>query len=166
MFNTTQMQLITMALSVVSVALSFWFGRISATADMKKRLKEQRYFEFYVPFFTYLIRHNYEKLTYYQIISTSKNSSEILTMLFDNIGYLDKETCSKLSHFYQLHLKALSFVSGNLEYEADVVELNELFDELVNLSTTEASKVAKVLKLDQTPLELFATTPSTKDRYK
>ncbi|MGX7051423.1 hypothetical protein [Leuconostoc palmae] len=164
--TTILLQLVTTGVSLIGIALSFWFGRLSATADMKKRLKEQRYFKFYMPFFTYLIRHNYGSSNYYQIISSSGKSSELLTMLFDNIGYLDKKTCSKLSHFYQLHLKALSFGSGDFRYEADVLELNDLFDELVNLSTIESSKLAESLKLDQTPLELFSTNSTTKSHCK
>ena len=138
--------LITGAISLVSIMISFGLGRWSKTDDFKKEILKERYYNFYVPFFTALVRHRYPSRKYSQIVSI--DNFELLNLISDNLQYLDVESAELFKDLYFCQLRLVEFSTGNYPDNEKYFELiDEAFDQFFSFTEREAEYIAQELKL-------------------
>lgn len=140
--------------SLVSIFISFALGRWSKTADYKKEIFKERYYNFYIPFFTALVRHRYPSNSYDQIVPI--DNFKILNLISDNLQYLDVESAELFKDIYFYQLRITEFSTGKYpENEKYFKLINETFDEFFLLIQKESIDIAKELKLKQVTKQLL-----------
>ena len=137
---------LSIAVSLVAIFISFGLGQWSKTTDYKKEKLEERYYNFYIPFFTALVRQRYPTQSYSQIVLI--DNFKILNLISENLQYLDVESAELFKTLYFCQLRLVEYSTGKYpENEKYFAQLDETFDRIVYLSEKQSSYIAGKLKL-------------------
>lgn len=132
--------------STVAIFISYFLGQLSKTTDFKKNKLEERYYNFYIPFFTMLVRNRYPERPYSQIIPF--DDFKILNHISNNLQYLDVESAGLFKNLYFYQLRIIEFSTGKYpdnERYLDLIDRD--FNRIVELSYRESEYIAKKLRL-------------------
>ncbi len=140
--------------SLISIFISFALGRWSKTSDFKKEILKDRYYNFYIPFFTALLRSRYPVRSYSQIVPV--DNFEILNLISNNLQYLDVESAELFKDIYFYQLRLVEFSTGKYpENEKYFQLIDEVFDKFYLLTKKESTGIAKKLGLKQVTKQLL-----------
>lgn len=132
--------------SLVSIFISFALGRWSKTTDFKKEVLKERYYNFYVPFFTDLVRLRYPTNSYSQIVPI--DNFKLLNLISKNLQYLDVESAELFKELYFYQLKIVEFSTGSYPENEKYFELiDDTFDKFFSITEQESKNIAGELKL-------------------
>src|SRR5699024_5137444 len=127
--------------------ISFGLGRWSKTTDFKKEILKERYYNFYIPFFTALVRLRYPTNSYSQIVPI--DNFELLNLISKNLQYLSPGFAELFKDIYFYQLRIIEFSTGNYPENERYFELiDETFDNFFSITEQEAKNIATKLKLE------------------
>ena len=136
--------IVVIIVQVVSVGLTYYFGRRSATSDFKTKTLKERYKKAYVPY----VKKLYAGFMIEDVRLLPIDARGIFfDMLAHNLEYWDNETLRLYPAFYQAFLDLLEHEEGNEEYAHAPAEFHKAF-RAISLSILEHTQsIARELYL-------------------
>ena len=136
--------IVVIIVQVVSVGLTYYFGRKSATNDFKTKTLKKRYEKAYVPY----VKKLYAGFMIEDVRFLPIDARRIFfDMLAHNLEYWDNETLRLYPAFYQAFLDLLEHEEGNEEYAHAPAEFHKAF-RAISLSILEHTQsIARELYL-------------------
>lgn len=142
--------------SVISIFISNWLGRLSEKSKYRQLTLEKTYLNYYVPLMKFLATVNKESMTFYWMVAawylgpeSSKSNAKLLSnLLRTNIELLPPKIVMKISKFSgAVSGTEMFFGEGEYRenYRHNLIEGSELFDEIIIESLKEASTISKKL---------------------
>lgn len=132
---------------LVSIVVTYVFGRLQSSVSSKKDSLRRRYESFYVPF----IEHLYRGLAW-ELKPSSYSlgaRSSFFEILFSNIQYLDESTQTLIPAYYGAYLDMLEWESGNPNFRDAPDKYDAAFRAIANSVLSESSKISKSLRLPE-----------------
>lgn len=143
-----RIEYLSIVVSLIAIFISFGLGQWSKTRDYKRDKLEERYYNFYIPFFTALVHSRYPERSYGQI--TPSNNFEILNIISDNLQYLDVESAELFKDIYYCQLRLVEYSTGKYpENEKYFGLIDQYFDKFFSLTQKESLGIARKLRLKQ-----------------
>lgn len=137
--------LITCAVSVSSVCLTYHFGAKQTKHNRKYEQLKHRYETFYVPFFTILYASHMWELPISD--TTLEHRKKIWCLLSENIALLDTRTLNHYPAFYDAFIAKMARDNNDPDCITGSQELNDAFNAIIDASMAEANKLSKQLHL-------------------
>ena len=105
--------IVVIIVQVISVGLTYYFGRRSATSDFKVKTLKKRYEKAYVPY----VKALYAGFMTEDVRELSVDARcKFFDMISHNLEYLDDETLRLYPYFYKAFLDMLEYGDGNKDY--------------------------------------------------
>lgn len=132
---------------VISVFVSYIFGRLQASGSNKYNARKERYEKFYVPFVRFFYSNQLQSIKFSDL--PSETQTKIYRLFLDNIQYLDLDTMSSLDPLmYQFSLLILKRAGSELPHVTYAEEnLDGVFKESTENILIQAKKLARKLHL-------------------
>lgn len=132
---------------VISVFVSYIFGRLQANGSNKYNARKERYEKFYVPFVRFFYANQLQSVKFSAL--PSETQAQIYRLFLDNIQYLDLNTMFSLEPLmYQFSLLILKKSGSELPHVTYAEEnLDSVFKESTENILIQAKELAQKLHL-------------------
>lgn len=142
--------------SIISIFIANWLGRITAKQDYKLQTKEKSYLNFYVPLMKFLSSANKNSMTYYFLIAIWYGAPKPIRKEDDFLNHLLKNNLELLPPDIVNLVPEYNVATGGSKlffgedqyhdnYRENLINSSELFDKIITLSLKEASIISKAL---------------------
>ena len=136
---------ISVAATLIGIALSYIFGRLQAREDNKRRSQMERYNGYYVPYIKMLYRMGYPGTKFSSLSQDERR--EFISLAMKNLSYIDGRTVVAVMPLYEQNSLYEEYLSGRSADGDTAALVNIAFVKLTAGTLAEARLLSQALRL-------------------
>lgn len=133
---------LTYVIPLLSIALTYWLGRLQTSKEKKSDSQRERYLGFYVPFIQLLYCGRLDAQPYSSL--DLKTRAKYFDLVFQNLHLIDATTQSHVIAFHQVFVDTLDISEATPDA---ITTLDNTFNVLTDSVLLESVRLSKSLRL-------------------